>query len=55
MAAYPPSVRQIPDPPPVLFVDGDVVRGVAIAVAGKPIRVAVDFPEELGKLEEPNH
>ena len=24
MAAYPPSVRQIPDPPPVLFVDGDV-------------------------------
>jgi DNA processing protein len=36
MAAYPPSVRQIPDPPPVLFVDGDVeiLSSAQIAMVG---------------------
>lgn len=48
---YPEGLRQIPDPPPALFVDGEVANGPAVAIVGsrKCSVTGLDAARELGR------
>lgn len=48
---YPGALREIPDPPPALFVDGELPAGEAVAVVGsrKPSPGGLDVARRLGR------
>jgi len=50
-AAYPHALREIPDPPPALFVDGALPVGEAVAVVGsrKPSPGGLEVARRLGR------